>query len=97
MFVFEVMSHHYDKIDLSKNRNRLFLILYFFRPLFIIGITVRLHLFRTDRRDPVELLDRAAWVPYYLLTEKIIGSVAVDLSEARVKVCVAARSLSPHR
>lgn len=63
----------------------------------IIDIAVRLRLFSADRRDPVELLDRATWVPYYLLTEKIIRPVAVDLSEARVKVCVAARSLSPHR
>lgn len=63
----------------------------------IIGTTVRLRLFRADRRDPIELLDRTAWVPYYLLTEKIIEPVAVDLSESHVKVCVAARSLSLHR
>lgn len=61
------------------------------------GIAVRVYVFRADRTrgDPVELLDRAAWVPYYLLTAKIIGPVADDLSEARVEVV--ARSLSPHR
>lgn len=39
-------------------------------PSLLSGIAIRLRLFRADRGDPVELLDRAAWIPYYLL---IIG------------------------
>ena len=62
----------------------------------LLGIAICL-LFCADRGDPIELLDRATWVPYYLLTAKIIRPVAVDLSKARVEVCVAVRSLSPHR
>lgn len=60
----------------------------------LLDIAICLCLFRADRGDPVKLLDRTTWVPYYLLTAKIIVPVADDPSQAHVEVCVAAHSLS---
>lgn len=84
-FLFQDLFLYYFNQIALRNRETIFLSCYSL----LLDITIRI-LFCADRGDPVELLDRAAWVPYYLLTAKIIRPAAVDLSKARVEVCVAA-------